>query len=142
MPLDLSSLERAIAQLRKSLDFAHSDLARRDPELGLQLRAAAIQAFEFTYELSWKMLKRHMEAVVANPAEVDGWSFAELIHAGHEHGLLHSPWPVWRDYRKARGATSHTYDESKAKEVFEVLPGFLEEASILLERLITRASGT
>jgi nucleotidyltransferase substrate binding protein (TIGR01987 family) len=140
MPLDLSPLERAIAQLRKSLAYGRSELARRDPELALQFRAAAIQAFEYTYELSWKMLKRHLESVVANPAEVDAWSFADLIRSGNEHGLLRSDWPVWRDYRKARGTTSHTYDDSRAREVFEILPDFLEEASILLERLHERVS--
>lgn len=94
-------MERAIAQLRKSLAYGRSELASRDPDLAVQFRAAAILAFECTYELSWKMLKRHLESVVANPSAVDAWSFADLIRSGNEHGLLRSDWPVWRDYRKA-----------------------------------------
>ena len=35
------------------------------------MRASAIQAFEFTYELSVRMIKRYLEQVSANPAEVD-----------------------------------------------------------------------
>lgn len=58
LPLDLSSLENAIAQLEQSLSYFHSPIVQQDSGLALQLRAAAIQAFEFTYELSWKMLKR------------------------------------------------------------------------------------
>ena len=47
--LDLSSLKKAIGQLEQSLYYYHSDIVQRDPGLILQLRAAAIQAFEFTY---------------------------------------------------------------------------------------------
>lgn len=49
--LDLSSLGNAIAQLEQSLSYYHSPIVQEDPGLALQLRAAAIQAFEFTYKL-------------------------------------------------------------------------------------------
>ena len=56
--LDLSSLDRAIARLEEALQFYHSDLAKGDTRLATHLRAAVIQAFEFTYELAFKTLKR------------------------------------------------------------------------------------
>lgn len=36
-----------------------------------------IQCFEFTYELSHKMLKRYLESTAASPEEIDFITFAE-----------------------------------------------------------------
>ena len=133
--LDLSPLAKAISRLEESLRFCGSDMARGDPALAEQFRAAAIQAFEFTYELSHKMLKRFLKASLADPAAVEEMSFQDLIRTGSERGLVRSGWSSWRDYRAARGATSHAYDEGKAAEVFALLPLFLDEAKELLRRL-------
>lgn len=75
MTLDLSSLEKAIAQMEDALKYCESDLAKSDPKLALHLRAGAIQAFEFTYELSFKILKRFLEATETNPSIVEEMSF-------------------------------------------------------------------
>ncbi len=66
MPLDLSSLREALAALSTSLRYLESDLAA-DPDVKDQFRAAAIQAFEFTYELAYKFMKRQLEQVVPVP---------------------------------------------------------------------------
>jgi len=46
---------------------------------------------------------------------------------------------VWREYRRNRGTTSHTYNEEKAQEVFESVPDFLQDARYLLNRLQERS---
>lgn len=127
--LDFQSLEKAIAQLDAGLS---ESLSLPDSEL---LRDGVIQRFEYTYELSWKMLKRYLEATLPDPEELDGMSFQTLIRTGSEQGLLMSGWDNWVRYRKARGTTSHTYDEEKAREVFRIVPEFLREARYLLDRL-------
>jgi nucleotidyltransferase substrate binding protein (TIGR01987 family) len=127
--LDFQSLDKAIAQLDAGL---RESQASPDSEL---LRDGVIQRFEYTYELSWKMLKRYLEATLPNPEEVDGMSFQTLIRTGSEQGLLLSGWDTWVRYRKARGSTSHTYDEEKAREVFSIVPEFLQEARYLIDRL-------
>jgi hypothetical protein len=53
-----------------------------------ELRDATIQRFEYTYELAWKMLERHLEAVVPDPARIDTLSFRELMREGAERGLI------------------------------------------------------
>jgi len=127
--LDFQSLEKAVAQLDAGLREA---LSAPDSQL---LRDGVIQRFEYTYELSWKMLRRYLEATLPNPEEVDGMSFQTLIRTGSEQGLLLSGWDNWLRFRKARGTTSHVYDGEKAREVFSVVPEFLEEARHLLGRL-------
>jgi nucleotidyltransferase substrate binding protein (TIGR01987 family) len=138
MNLDYSSLANAIGQLEKSIRFAKSDMAQQNDDLFEQLRNSVIHCFEFTYELSWKMLKRYLEETAANPDEIDTGAFQNLIRMGNEQGLLRSDWLRWKTYRQARTNSSHTYDADKAEKVYEIAPDFLEEAQYLYRQLTTR----
>lgn len=131
MKLDLSPFEKALAQLEKSLDYLHSDLALRDSGLREQFRAAAIQAFEYSYELGTKMLRRQLEQIAANPAAIREMAFMDMIRSGAEAGLVQQV-PKYRVFREKRNMTSHTYDEAKAEEVLAVLGEFLQEMHFLL----------
>lgn len=139
MSLDYSSLQNAISQLEKSLEYANSPIAQTDPGLFEQLRNSVIQCFEFTYELSHKMLKRYLEETAANPEEIDVSSFQNLIRTGSEKGLLRSDWLLWKEYRQARTNSSHTYDEDKAEAVYRIAPDFLQEARYLYQQLMERS---
>jgi len=138
-PLDYTPLANAIGQLEKSLAYAHSAAALADSGLREQLRNSVIQCFEFTYELSWKMLKRYLEATEASPAELDLATFQSLIRLGNERDLLKSDWNAWKTYRQARTDSSHAYDASKAEAVFGIAPQFLDEAKVLLGKLQCRS---
>ena len=138
MRLDLTPLDDAIAQLEEAIEYHGSDLAAGDPALRLHLRAAAIQAFEFTYELSFKMVKRHLEQVSPNPAELDEMSFKAIMREAFRRGLVPSEVSIWDKYRKLRGTTSHTYNAGKAQMVFESLPDFLGDARFLRDQLQQR----
>jgi nucleotidyltransferase substrate binding protein (TIGR01987 family) len=127
--LDLTPLERAVTRLREGLERYEQDVTDD------QIRDGLIQRFEFTYEISHKMLKRFLETTSANPAEFDAMTFQDLIRSGNERGLLRKDWPAWRNYRDMRGRTSHTYAEQVALQVVAGIPDFLEEASFLLDRL-------
>lgn len=132
MIINLSPLQKALAQLESGLAFGINN-----PENDLA-RDGVIQRFEYTYELSHKMLKRFLESTEASPEVFDSMTFQDLIRLGNERGLLLNGWDEWRTYRTARGTTSHTYDKDKAIEVFEVIPGFVEEARYLLKQLEAR----
>ena len=123
--LDLSSLKKAISKLDEGL-------ARYNLNIGDdQLRDGLIQRFEFTYELSHKMLKRYLEMSSPNPDEIDQMDFQNLIRTANEQGLLLSDRSVWRTYRDQRARTSHTYDQEVAEKVLTIIPQFLKEAQFL-----------
>lgn len=132
--LDVSSLEKAIASLNEAV------VAYQQEESNNFIRDAAIQRFEYTYELSHKMLKRYLEMTEPNAEAIDQMSFQDLIRTASERNLLSNGWDIWKDYRHARNATSHTYNEKKAKEVYAVIPRFLKEADDLLTKLKNRIS--
>lgn len=132
MILDLSSLLNAILRLDEGIQRYHLDTS------DTQIRDGLIQRFEFTYELSHKMLKRFLESTSPSPAEIDALAFQDLIRTGNEQGLLLSDWTVWKKYREMRSKTSHTYDESIALQVVAEIPAFLNEAQYLAQQLQAR----
>jgi nucleotidyltransferase substrate binding protein (TIGR01987 family) len=132
MTLELTPLSNAVQRLEEGLTRYQTNTA------DIQIRDGLIQRFEFTYELSHKMLKRYLEAASANPTEFDGADFQYLIRSGNEQGLLLSAWPEWRHFRDMRSKTSHTYDEEVALTVVDAIPSFLSEAKHLLSTLQQR----
>ena len=132
--LDFSSLENAVAQLRKSFDYFHSDLALRDSELREQFRAATIQAFEFTYELAIKMIHRQLEIITANPSNLRHLAFADLMRTASESGLITDP-ISYVQYRDLRNKSSHTYDANWAEKIVASVDEFLRDMDFLLAAL-------
>jgi nucleotidyltransferase substrate binding protein (TIGR01987 family) len=139
MTIDFSPLASAISQLEKSIAFATSEMAENDDGLFEQFRNSVIQCFEFTYELSHKMLTRYLEETAANPEEIDLSTFQNIIRIGNEKGLLRSDWTLWRNYRHARSNSSHTYDGNKAEAVYRIAADFLEEAKYLYQQLVDKS---
>lgn len=135
--IDFSSLESALGQLETSRRYLHSAAARADEELRRQFRAAAIQAFEFTYELSVKMIRRQLETIVLNPPELREMAFLDLMRTAADAGLVRDPRP-FRVYREKRNITSHTYDAEKAEEVLSVIEPFVGDVHFLLAELRRR----
>jgi nucleotidyltransferase substrate binding protein (TIGR01987 family) len=132
MKLDTTSLGNAVRRLREGVARYE-----RDPT-DEQIRDGLIQRFEFTYELSHKMLRRYLKETAASPDEIERMPFADLIRTGNAQGLLRSDWPTWRQFREIRARTSHTYDVNVASQVASAIPAFVEEAEHLYAELQRR----
>jgi nucleotidyltransferase substrate binding protein (TIGR01987 family) len=122
MKLDITSLGSAVRRLREGLARYEREPADE------QIRDGLIQRFEFTYELSHKMLRRYLKETSASPDDIERMPFADLVRTANAQGLLRGDWPVWRRFREMRTRTSHTYDAKVASQVSSAIPGFLEEA--------------
>jgi nucleotidyltransferase substrate binding protein (TIGR01987 family) len=134
MPLDLTSLNNAVQRLREGLARHQREPADE------QLRDGLIQRFEYTYELSHKMLRRFLREAAASPEEIDRLEFADLIRAGDARGLLLANWPIWRRFREMRARSPRSYDTDSAAVVIAEIPAFLEEAQHLRAALDRRLS--
>ena len=137
MKLDDSSLERAIAQLQKSFDYFHSNLALEDPNLREQFRGATIQAFEYTYELAIKMIRRQLAQIVPDPSELSRVDFADLMRTAADAGIIADARSYFR-YREIRNKTSRTYNFDEAERCVAVTDDFLHDARFLLKELARR----
>jgi nucleotidyltransferase substrate binding protein (TIGR01987 family) len=129
--LDLTSLEKALSSLEQAI--ARS---QREP-LDEEVRDSVIQRFEYSYELSWKMLKRQLEMDSPTPVSIDAMSFKEMIREAAERSLITNP-TSWFEYRQQRNRTAHTYNAAKARQVYETALVFIQDAKTLLHHLKQR----
>jgi nucleotidyltransferase substrate binding protein (TIGR01987 family) len=132
MILNVEHFAYAVARLREGMERYERDTS------DVQVRDGLIQRFEFTYELSHKILKRYLEATAPTPDQYDTMPFADLIRSGNEQGLLLGDWSAWKAYRAMRGTTSHTYAEAVALQVVENLPTFIREGEYLRDQIQRR----
>ena len=131
LQLDITSLANAIAQLEQSLMYYHSEIVQQDPGLVLQLRAAAIQAFEFTYELAWKTMQDYLQFKgydgIVGPRPVIEQSFQMGLI---EDGLK------WMEMLIDRNLTTHTYDhKTTLKIIRHIRKHYVDLFTKLYERL-------
>lgn len=121
--LDLTSLKRSLGALRKVTKMDMEDDVIRD---------AAIKRFEFTYEIAWKMMQRHL--VWTGQTDAVLLPRKELFRQAARHSLIEDPGP-WFDYHEGRNLTSHTYNEDNAKKVASLLKAFVRDTAKLLAAL-------
>ena len=126
--LDLTPLHMALALL---------DLALAQPKNDF-LRDSVIQRFEYTYELGWKLLKRHLEDD-EGVANIDQLTRKQLFRVAFEKGLIRSV-EEWFAYHRARNQTSHAYNAAIAEEVYDAARRFAPDARALLDELERRAN--
>ena len=84
--LDFTSLRNALIRLGEGYQRYLLDTS------DIQIRDGLIQRYEFTYEISHKILKRYIEMTLPNPEVWDAMPFADLIRTGNELSLLKSDW--------------------------------------------------
>ena len=130
--LDFTSLRSALSRLAEGYKRYQSDVS------DIQIRDGLIQRYEFTYEISHKMLKRHLEMTSANPEAFDALPFADLIRTANEQSLLKSDWSAWKVFQEMRAKTSHTYDEDIAQTVVKIIPAFIDEIEFLVRQFDQR----
>ena len=127
--IDLSTLRKALAMLSEALAFWAAQPI--GAPLKPHLRLAVIQSFEFSYELSVRLLRRVLIERSESADRVADLSFNDLLRAGADAGLLADA-TQWREWREMRNATSHAYDEARAQAVAERAAAFAEDAAALL----------
>lgn len=137
MLLDLSSIQKAVNSLERSIKVATSMInGDIDTDLEEVLRAGVIQNFEFTYELCWKFMKRWLEENFGSTT-VDGITMKELFRIAAENKLIINV-EAWFNYHKKRNLTSHTYDLDTANDVYSTALTFLNDSKEFLNRLEAR----
>ncbi len=86
-----------------------------------QERAGIIQAFEYCFELSWKIMKKLLQErgkIANSPKEAFRMSALEGFIDDVE---------IWFDFLKKRNLTTHTYNEHEADEVINICASFSQE---------------
>jgi len=129
MELIIEPLEKALATLKEALAEYQKDISNTF------VRDSVIQRFEYTFELSHKILRRFLSETEASKAEISEMLFNDLIRLGCKRGLLLNDLETWDKYRKARNASSHNYDEFNADNIVVIIPVFIEDIDYELAKI-------
>jgi len=94
----------------KALDRLKEALTVEPTGLNLD---AAIQRFEFTYELSWNLLKKHLyqEGIECHTPR-------ECFSRAFQNGIIEDE-ELWLKMIGDRNLSSHLYDEEEAKRIYQ-----------------------
>lgn len=92
------------------------------------IRDSAIQRFEFTLDLSWKVLKTYLE----DQKGVICKSPKECFREAYKQGVIEYE-DDWLKLVDLRNETSHTYNEEYAKAIYKELPAAAEHFTVLLK---------
>ena len=140
--LDLSSLRLSVESLEAALSVhrAQEAGAPGPPVMPPIVLAGTIKNFEFIYDLSVRMLRRHLDLDGELPLPIDQINFRDVLRIAGERGLIDDV-EAWFQYRDLRNITAHTYKEQKAREAYAAIPRFLSDAKSLLANLEARNVG-
>jgi nucleotidyltransferase substrate binding protein (TIGR01987 family) len=94
------------------------------------IRDSAIQRFEFTFDLSWKVLKEILEVEYG----VTCASPKKCLRDAYKQGIITYD-DLWMDMTDWRNAAVHTYNEELADSLYEKLPRALEKFKYLAEQI-------
>ena len=103
----LSNLTAAHSQLKAAVDLA------RQRELSDLEKQGMIQAFEFTHELAWNVMKDYFDFQGA--AELITGS-RDATREAFQKGII-SDGEIWMEMIRSRNQTSHTYNKAIANEI-------------------------
>jgi nucleotidyltransferase substrate binding protein (TIGR01987 family) len=125
----LDKLTALSADARRALPTLRAIL---DEEFSVIVRDAAIQRFEYTFEVVWKLTREHIkvdEGVVSNSPK-------SCFRSAFQAGLLNEEETVLAlEMTDDRNRTVHTYHEGVATAIFARLPAYLTLMSNLAGRL-------
>lgn len=103
----LAQFTKALARLNEALAAPKSDI----------VRDSAIQRFEFTMDMAWKLLKTCLEEKYGVICQ----SPKECFRSAYNQKMLEYD-EFWLELVDMRNLTAHTYKEELAQSVYERLP--------------------
>ncbi|MDR3011811.1 MAG: nucleotidyltransferase substrate binding protein [Chitinispirillales bacterium] len=124
--LDITSLKNCVTALEQSIAIFGENTTNSDARMKDVLRSGVIHNFETAYELSWKYMKKWLEANI-EPNIATGISRREFYRIAAENQLI-SNVRDWWDFHEARNRTSHTYNALTAEDVFNAALKFIVTA--------------
>lgn len=104
--------EQRFSNLKKA--FLQLDKFIKKGELNELEKQGLIQSFEYTYELSWNVIKDYYEF----QGETNIQGSRDAFRLAMNRGLVETD-EAWMEMIVSRQKTSHTYDEVLAEEIAE-----------------------
>ncbi len=123
----MSKLPILVEQFREAIERLNEVLKQEPNEF---MKDSAIQRFEFTFDLSWKVVKTFVEEIHG----IECTSPKSCIREAYKQDLI--PYDLrWLEMVDDRNKTSHLYNKKAADQVYARLKDYLLLFQKLLEKL-------
>lgn len=120
-----SNYTKALEQLTDAVNLS------RTRELSKLEKQGLIQAFEYTHELAWKVLKDFLE----NRGKSDLYGSKDVTREAFRLGIIDNG-EAWMSMISSRNLTSHTYNEKTTEEIVTfVLNSYIDQFLKLMDKL-------
>ena len=129
MEITTEYLEKALSTLKEAWAEYQKDTSNSF------VRDSVTQRFEYTFELSHKLLRRFLSETETSRADISEMIFFDIIRLGCKRGLLLNDLETWDKYRKLRNLTSHNYDEFNTENIIISIPVFIEEIDYEIKKI-------
>jgi len=111
------SYKKALARLDSAVTLAQTRTLSELEQQGL------VQAFEFTHELAWKLLKDFLE----DRGNTGVFGSKDAVREAFNSGIIGNG-EIWMDMIVKRNLSSHTYNQSTADEITDtILRSYISE---------------
>ncbi len=126
MSVSIVEFEKALLSLQEALNELNREQHSQSSAFYKFVRDAAIQRFEYSIEIAWKVSAKVLgsKSTAAKP----------VVREMAQNQLISDP-NLWFDFIEGRNKTSHAYDEDIAVEVIKIATAFFPEAQQLLANL-------
>ncbi|MBU1084981.1 MAG: HI0074 family nucleotidyltransferase substrate-binding subunit [Candidatus Beckwithbacteria bacterium] len=111
----MTKLQAQYKDLKKALKRLKEALKQKATEMN---RDASIQRFEFTFEMSWKLMQS-----IAKNNNINLYGVKSIIREAAKLNLIDNP-IEWFDFLEKRNQTAHTYKKEVAKEIYSTIKKF------------------
>jgi len=118
----IKQLEKALKRWQESLEAPYTELNRD----------AAIQRFEFVFELFWKMVKIYLNEWEKISCYSPKSCFREL---GLALGYSEKDVQLFLKMSDDRNLTAYTYSQSTARQIYKRLPRYYGAIRVTLEKI-------
>jgi len=132
MTLNLAPLEDALKSLKIAVNL-YQESHNKPLMIQDAFRDSVIKRFEYTYELSWKMMQRWIRENVS-PEASDTLTRKDLYRLAAQKQLIDDP-NKWFQYHQARNVSSHTYNQSNAETALKAAIDVVPDIQFLIGQL-------
>lgn len=122
-----STLQKALARFKETSFFPDTD----------PMKESTIQRFEYTFELSWKLMNS-----ILKDQGIDTYGVKNIIREAFKLKLIENI-EIWLEYANARNLTSHLYQEGVVNKIYELIKkDFANHVESLVENSTQYAGST
>ena len=112
-----NNFTKALAQLSVGVNLM------QERPLSILEEQGIIQAFEYTHELAWNVLKDYLTEYGGLVGLIGS---RDTSREAFKSGLINTG-ELWMDMIRSRNLSSHTYNEETAHELLKIIPIYYDE---------------